>query len=264
MQFKFPLRRNLLIAGMVILPMLLMPRAWHDVIAKNATATGVLIVVPTLTATDVKKVTPTPSLTATDAAPGLASIEAKSKDTGANLRAAPSTESEKLGTIFPGQFYGVIGRFGKWLEIQYNKSPTGLAWVYEDIVNVTGLDPAAIATLSPNTVPSPNVATGAAQATLSILTTTPGGPETATALQASATGVFTRTANGSTEETPMERTKNGTFAITLDLDLNREYQYRYLVNSLDWHNDWEADKYLPNPFSGDNSVVTTYPNGTAS
>ncbi len=201
MQFKFSIRRNLLIAAMIILPMLLMTLGWHDVIAQNATATGVLIVVPTLTATDVKKVTPTPSLTATDAAPGLARIEAKSKDTGANLRAAPSTESEKLGTIFPGQFYGVIGRFGKWLEIQYDKSPTGLAWVYEDIVNVTGLDPAAIATLSPNTVPSPNVATGAAQATLNVLTTTPGGPETATALQASATGVFTRTAGGTDEPT---------------------------------------------------------------
>ena len=201
MQFKFSIRRNLLIAAMIILPMLLMTLGWHDAIAQNATATGVLIVVPTLTATDVKKVTPTPSLTATDAAPGLARIEAKSKDTGANLRAAPSTESEKLGTIFPGQFYGVIGRFGKWLEIQYDKSPTGLAWVYEDIVNVTGLDPAAIATLSPNTVPSPNVATGAAQATLNVLTTTPGGPETATALQASATGVFTRTAGGTDEPT---------------------------------------------------------------
>ncbi len=68
--------------------------------------------------------------------------------------------------------------------------------------------------------------------------------------------------NWDEQETPMERTKSGTFSITLDLDLNREYQYRYLVNGLDWHNDWDADKYLPNPFSGDNSVVSTYANGT--
>lgn len=53
------------------------------------------------------------------------------------------------------------------------------------------------------------------------------------------------------------------FAITLDLDLNREYQYRFLINGVDWHNDWEADKYVPNPFSGDNSVVTTYTNSDA-
>lgn len=58
---------------------------------------------------------------------------------------------------------------------------------------------------------------------------------------------------------PMEQKKGGKFTLTLDLALNREYQYRYLVNGKDWHNDWNADKYLPNPFWGDNSVVSTYP-----
>jgi len=63
--------------------------------------------------------------------------------------------------------------------------------------------------------------------------------------------------------TIMEKTsgkRTGTrFSITLDLDLNTEYQYRYLVNGTDWHNDWDADRYESNPFSGDNSVVTTTP-----
>jgi 1,4-alpha-glucan branching enzyme len=58
--------------------------------------------------------------------------------------------------------------------------------------------------------------------------------------------------------TPMNQLKNGTFKITLDLELNREYQFRYLVNGNQWHNDWDADKYVPNPFSGDNSVISTY------
>jgi 1,4-alpha-glucan branching enzyme len=57
--------------------------------------------------------------------------------------------------------------------------------------------------------------------------------------------------------TKMEK-KGKRFTITLDLEPNREYQYRYLVNGKDWHNDWEADKYVPNPFSGDNSVVSTH------
>lgn len=62
-----------------------------------------------------------------------------------------------------------------------------------------------------------------------------------------------------------EEKKKGTkFTITLDLDLGREYQYRYLVNGQRWENDWDADKYVPNPFSGDNSVVSTFTNGTAS
>ncbi len=59
--------------------------------------------------------------------------------------------------------------------------------------------------------------------------------------------------------TPMSQLKNGTFKITLDLEPNREYQFRYLVNGNQWHNDWDADKYVPNPFSGDNSVISTYP-----
>ena len=58
--------------------------------------------------------------------------------------------------------------------------------------------------------------------------------------------------------TPMTRLKDGRFKVTIDLDAGEEYQFRYLVDG-EWHNDWEADKYLPNPFSGDNSVVSTIP-----
>lgn len=57
-------------------------------------------------------------------------------------------------------------------------------------------------------------------------------------------------------KTPMKRQKDGSFTVTLELEKGREYQFRYLVNSSEWHNDWQADRYVPNPFSGDNSVVT--------
>ncbi|MCU0464074.1 MAG: isoamylase early set domain-containing protein [Anaerolineae bacterium] len=56
---------------------------------------------------------------------------------------------------------------------------------------------------------------------------------------------------------PMKQLKDGRFSLTLELEADKEYQFRYLVNGTEWHNDWEADKYAPNPFSGDNSVVTT-------
>jgi 1,4-alpha-glucan branching enzyme len=59
--------------------------------------------------------------------------------------------------------------------------------------------------------------------------------------------------------TPMNKLKNGSFKITLELEPGREYQYRYLVDGNQWHNDWDADRYEPNPFSGDNSVVSTHP-----
>jgi 1,4-alpha-glucan branching enzyme len=63
--------------------------------------------------------------------------------------------------------------------------------------------------------------------------------------------------NWDEKQMPMQKLKDGRFKLTLELDKGRDYQFRYLVNGTDWHNDWEADKYVPNPFSGDNSVVTT-------
>ncbi len=63
--------------------------------------------------------------------------------------------------------------------------------------------------------------------------------------------------NWDEKATPMKRQKDGGFNVAIDLDKEREFQFRYLVNASEWHNDWEADKYVPNPFSGDNSVVIT-------
>ena len=56
-------------------------------------------------------------------------------------------------------------------------------------------------------------------------------------------------------ETPMKKLKNGDFTLTLELPRNREYGFRYLINTECWENDWFADKYVPNPYGGDNSVV---------
>jgi 1,4-alpha-glucan branching enzyme len=64
--------------------------------------------------------------------------------------------------------------------------------------------------------------------------------------------------NWDEKATPMKQAKkNGPFSITLELESGKEFQFRYLVDGTTWHNDWDADKYVPNPFSGDNSVVTT-------
>ena len=59
--------------------------------------------------------------------------------------------------------------------------------------------------------------------------------------------------------TPMTKLKNGKFKVTVSLEPNCEYQFRYLVNGNQWHNDWDADRYVANPFSGDNSVIKTFP-----
>ena len=56
--------------------------------------------------------------------------------------------------------------------------------------------------------------------------------------------------------TPMRKLKNGSFVVTLDLEPNREYQFRYLLDDKTWENDGEADKYVSHPYGdGENSVV---------
>lgn len=58
---------------------------------------------------------------------------------------------------------------------------------------------------------------------------------------------------------PMKKLKNGDYSIKLDLEIGREYQFRYLIDELKWENDWNADKYVRSHYGdSDNSVVVTY------
>lgn len=56
-------------------------------------------------------------------------------------------------------------------------------------------------------------------------------------------------------ETPLKRLKNGDFKVTLELACNREYRFRYLIDANRWENDWFADRYVPNCYGCDDSVV---------
>ncbi len=58
-----------------------------------------------------------------------------------------------------------------------------------------------------------------------------------------------------TEATQLKRTQNGDFSVTLELEKGREYRFRYLIDKVKWENDWHADKYVPNSFGSDDSVV---------
>jgi len=50
---------------------------------------------------------------------------------------------------------------------------------------------------------------------------------------------------------------NDSWEITLELEKEKVYQFRYLIDGINWQNDWNADRYVPNPFGGDNSVLET-------
>ncbi|MDA8088577.1 MAG: isoamylase early set domain-containing protein [Nitrospiraceae bacterium] len=53
----------------------------------------------------------------------------------------------------------------------------------------------------------------------------------------------------------MKKQKDGTFLLTLELPANREYRFKYLIDDTQWENDWCADKYVPNEFGGEDSVI---------
>lgn len=54
----------------------------------------------------------------------------------------------------------------------------------------------------------------------------------------------------------MKKLKDGSFKGAVDLPVNGEYQFRYLVDGARWVNDPEADKYVNSGVSfEDNSVV---------
>jgi len=61
--------------------------------------------------------------------------------------------------------------------------------------------------------------------------------------------------NWSYTDTQMKKLKNGDFKITLKLHKNKEYRFRYLIDSNRWENDWYADSYVPNAFGGEDSIV---------
>jgi len=49
--------------------------------------------------------------------------------------------------------------------------------------------------------------------------------------------------------------ENGTWKLTIELEKGQEYQFRYLIDGKNWQNEWHADRYVPNPFGGENSVI---------
>ncbi len=99
--------------------------------------------------------------------------------TEANVRSEPDPESERLGTIRAGDQYAVLGRYYRWYQFQFNQSPSGTGWVFDELVNVTG-NTNGIADLTVGTS-TPDVAGAQIGATLALITRTPGGILTATA-----------------------------------------------------------------------------------
>ena len=62
--------------------------------------------------------------------------------------------------------------------------------------------------------------------------------------------------NWSISETPLKQAADGSWSGAVTLQTGRDYQYRYFADGMQWHNDWNADGYLPNQYGTDNSVIS--------
>ncbi len=56
---------------------------------------------------------------------------------------------------------------------------------------------------------------------------------------------------------PLKRKRDGTYAITVDLEPDHRYQFRYVIDGERWENDDSADAYVPNELGTENSVIHT-------
>lgn len=56
------------------------------------------------------------------------------------------------------------------------------------------------------------------------------------------------------EAHPLKKTSNGVWKVNLNLSPGR-YEYRFLVDG-QWHNATDCESYVPNPYGGDNCVIT--------
>jgi hypothetical protein len=116
------------------------------------TATPVRVQIPTLAAPPLIENIATPTLTRTPT-PTAVLLEVKASAGEVNVRAEPDVESERLGTIRSGEFYPVLGRYFRWIQFQYDGSPNGRAWVFDELVDISG-DLNSVPDLSEQSLPT--------------------------------------------------------------------------------------------------------------
>ncbi len=59
------------------------------------------------------------------------------------------------------------------------------------------------------------------------------------------------------EATPMRKLKSGDFSVTVSLETDRSYRYRYLLDVDRWDNDWNAESYASNEYGTEDSIINT-------
>ena len=177
-----------MVVAVVILAVGLMITRAHSAqggdVRQQPTAVPLLFPTPTDTAGP-----PTETPTRTPTALGRPVVEAISEDT--NVRAGPDINDDRVGQIQPGTQYPVLGKRFNWYQIEYADAPSGTAWVYSEVVHLTG-DPGTIPELSLEDIPTVDPGFLGQQQTAEAIANTPGAAATLTAqVLITPTGIFT-------------------------------------------------------------------------
>jgi uncharacterized protein YraI len=155
------------------------------------TPTSAILQLPTATPTILGGPTATPSRT-----PSYAPVIAQALGD-INLRSGPGTNTDIVGQLKAGDTVPVIGRSiqYRWYVVAWKDAPNGQAWVYQDLVIITG-DITTVPIMEAPAAPTIDPTQYSLAQTATIALQTPGGADTATALAlAQPTGVFTVTPN---------------------------------------------------------------------
>ncbi|HYO88582.1 MAG TPA: SH3 domain-containing protein [Candidatus Limnocylindrales bacterium] len=162
-------------AATFVVALALTTMVWADPVAQASTATPQ----PVNLSTRAPELQPGPAATVTRTPTPEGQILIEARDT-ANVRAQPDTAAAQLGQIASGERYAAVGRYFQWIQFSYPPSPTGLGWVFGDLVNVIG-DLNQIPEVTDPAASNPDQPQIDAARTESAVTLTPGGLLTATA-----------------------------------------------------------------------------------
>jgi hypothetical protein len=148
------------------------------IIAQAATPLEVQIITSTPPPVDLS--TPTIPFTPSPEVQSGAMLQAKQSAGEINVRADANIDADPLGTIAYGEQYIVTGRYFRWLQFRFEEAPQGYAWVFDELVEVTGNE-SLIPDLSQLPQPTTDATVAFATENAAAILLTPGGDLTTTA-----------------------------------------------------------------------------------
>lgn len=152
--------------------------AFDDSLLSQApTPTPARVIIPTSAPPPTAGAPPTPTATYTPQPEGPVQLEAREEAGPVNVRAQADPNSDRLGSIQYGEQYVVLGRYYRWLQIRFEPSPSRVAYVFEELVNIIG-DESQIPDLTQQELPTEDLSLLEPTMTWEALQLTPGAEET--------------------------------------------------------------------------------------